>query len=71
MRWQHPNADEERTRTAFLWFPKRIGDESRWLERATWIEVWQTYRALALLPPEWVAIRWVDPKPLSPNSTDL
>lgn len=27
-----------RTKSRFLWFPKRIGNEMRWLERATWTE---------------------------------
>lgn len=41
MRWksnkpQHRN--QERHKTKFLWFPKKLGDEWRWLERATYLQ---------------------------------
>jgi hypothetical protein len=41
MRWVkgHPNK-LVRWSTAFLWWPKRIGLETRWLERAYWVEQW-------------------------------
>lgn len=40
MRFQHPRAFESRTRSGFLWLPKQIDYETRWLERATWKEVY-------------------------------
>jgi hypothetical protein len=33
-----PQDGDIRTRSAFLWFPKEIGLEMRWLERASWYE---------------------------------
>jgi hypothetical protein len=43
MRWTHreDQLGAQRIRHRFLWFPKRIGDETRWLETACWGE---TYR---------------------------
>jgi len=38
MRWHRQEDGEKRTVTRFLIFPKCIGDEWRWLERATWAE---------------------------------
>lgn len=37
MRWTTPKLEDGEifTQTKFLWFPLRIGDETRWLERAT------------------------------------
>ena len=54
MRWCDPVIGGERVRTAFLLLPKRIGDETRWLETATWVEEWMG-------PGHWwVGRRWVD-----------
>jgi hypothetical protein len=44
MRWTHPTPPKKgdtRTVTAFLWWPMRIGSQSRWLEKATWMETAQ------------------------------
>jgi len=30
-------------RSAFLWFPKKIDHEWRWLERANWVEEFHIY----------------------------
>lgn len=60
MRWKRPRHESERTVTAFLWLPKRIGDETRWLERATWLE---RYDAEAYVMPGetcWIERAWVD-----------
>jgi hypothetical protein len=38
MRWELPKDGEKRKKTKFLWFPMTIDDETRWLERTTWIE---------------------------------
>ena len=37
MRWYKPELGERRTVRKFLWFPKRLHRETRWLEFA-WIE---------------------------------
>lgn len=39
MKWQFPippSRNDMRIRRGFLWFPKRIGYELRWLENAIW-----------------------------------
>jgi hypothetical protein len=45
MRWQVKANNIEKGRietlTKFLWFPMRIGDEVRWLEKATWERIWK------------------------------
>ena len=40
MRWYRNRIQikDTRIKTSFLWFPKEINDETRWLERATWKE---------------------------------
>ena len=49
----------------FLWFPKGIKSEYRWLETCLWEEEfkvpseWSNQRALAE-GGEWVPIKWVD-----------
>lgn len=54
MRWREPAFGVERTRTRFLLLPKRIGNETRWLEAATWVEEWRG-------PGRWwVGLRWID-----------
>lgn len=62
-RGRQPQEGETRICKAYLWLPKRIGDEWRWLETATWR---QEYRALHVLVPErnclnsWTTLHWVD-----------
>jgi hypothetical protein len=57
MKWANVDMDDLPTRievTKFLFFPKTIGLETRWLEKATWVkrktpwgnrrgEFWETY----------------------------
>ncbi len=43
MRWQSkqhhsPAVGQQRTKSAWLWWPKCINDEYKWLETAHWIE---------------------------------
>lgn len=43
MRWRKklkpfPKNGDTREVTKFLWFPKTIDNETRWLERTTWIQ---------------------------------
>lgn len=38
MRWAKAPFTGERTRTGFLWLPRCIDGDVRWLERATWDE---------------------------------
>ena len=43
--------------TSFLWLPKLIGDEKRWLERATWEQIWKTDNDGG---GHWSCRKWVD-----------
>lgn len=54
MRWREPQNGAERTRTAFLLWPREIRGEWRWLETATWVEEWMGDGFW------WVDRRWVD-----------
>lgn len=65
MRWKHHpplplSIGAMRVKTSFLLLPRTIGDETRWLERASREQVyripfdgWDNW-------PEWVDVRWVD-----------
>ena len=64
MRWITRNYknDDIRVRTKFLWFPKTINEETRWLERATWEEcfvvlpIW--LRNVYTLGVYWKPLKW-------------
>ena len=70
MKWKTRDIEEyrrnlngtTRQKTAFLWFPKEISHDVRWLEVATWEEEYYTWRGTLsyVLYGEWVATRWVD-----------
>ena len=45
---------EMRERTAFLFLPKRIGYETRWLEHATWREYHSPSNLTGWEPLEWI-----------------
>jgi hypothetical protein len=52
MSWRRmPKAGERVARTGFLWMPKTIGLETKWLERATWIDQ-------ATLDGGWMSVCW-------------
>lgn len=53
-----PKVGDVRIRERFLWFPKRIGNEVRWLEKAKYSE--QLFSCWTDL--EWVAKQWIDIK---------
>jgi hypothetical protein len=57
MRWKEKprfNNGDRRLRTAFLFFPKTINGETRWLETASWIEKYFMWEDFPRLPHEWV-----------------
>lgn len=47
---------ERRIVTKFLWFPKRIGNEERWLEKASWVEKYIFHWD----GNDWFAVDWLD-----------
>lgn len=55
MRWRDqapPEFGDSRIVSAFLWLPLTIRLETRWLERATWMEMHKH--------GEWNPLRWID-----------
>ena len=62
---------DKRIRTKFLFFPVTIGLETRWLETATFEEVWaigwvnRTFLDL----DEWIKIRFIDPDKVAQNES--
>ena len=54
MRWLKPIDGQKRTRTEFLFMPKRIGHEARFWEWASWVEEYKWFIG------GWAAVRWVD-----------
>ena len=56
MRKKLPKHFDRRIITGFLFFPKTIGYEERWLEKVTWIE---EYRG-DLGCDGWVRIEWIN-----------
>lgn len=62
MRWKKKTPTEDgtlRTRTGFLWFPKTIGDETRWLETAEWEERHHVYHGYDGMERWWEETQWV------------
>jgi hypothetical protein len=43
MRIQHPTRGDTKITKKFLWFPKRINNETRWLEVASWKSILTTF----------------------------
>lgn len=62
MRREHPKIGDKRIKTNFLLFSKRIGDESRWLEVASWEEEFVKYLLPHVLHADcyWASVRWID-----------
>lgn len=60
MRWNkkpYSKHGDVRIKTGFLFFPKSINNEVRFLEYATWEELYLTWETS---PSEWVATKWID-----------
>jgi hypothetical protein len=56
MRWKQPDYGAKRTITKFLFFPKRIRGETRWLEIATFEQEYLDTRTSR----DWLDWKWVD-----------
>lgn len=56
MRWSSPKHLDTRIRSGFLFTPKRIGKETRWLEHATWLETFHEYGSTS--GSDWVPTAW-------------
>lgn len=58
--YKHPNhVGSERIRIAFLWFPKKIGGEKRWLEISAWKQK-QYYNPYSPTNWYWKDKCWID-----------
>jgi len=58
MRWRKPAEGAKRKVSKFLLSPMTIGNETRWLEWATWEEIYNPF----FNGGEWFPWRWVDKK---------
>lgn len=58
MRKQHPKNMERRVKSGFLLFPKTIKHETRWLEHASWEEMFVQHFPWRI-HGEWKLIRWL------------
>lgn len=56
MRWEKKIFVPLRIRSGFLFKPREIKGENRWLERATWLEEFICWRSGA----SWEALMWID-----------
>lgn len=57
MKWKNPRVGEVRIKSGFLLFPKTLENITRWLEFATWEEMYDGWSS-----KDWGAIRWLDIK---------
>ena len=58
-----PSPEEKRIKTKFLLFPKRIRNETRWLEKASWKQRYVAYVSRINDEPmggEWLNVKWED-----------
>ena len=55
MKFKQPEYRDRRKKTKFLLLPKRIGNETRWLVRASY---WQRYNKIYPQNKKWVDISW-------------
>lgn len=49
----------KRTVTRFLWIPKTIGHETRWLETASWVEKFVDATYISDGTAYWSEVRWI------------
>ena len=55
-----PKEKDTRLVTKFLFFPKIIDRQIRWLERATWKEIYWFRIDTLMIGFGWEALKWVD-----------
>ena len=60
MKFSHQKSANEREagtriRSGFLWIPKTLGNETRWMEHATWEEVYEAN----IVDQYWQETRWI------------
>lgn len=62
MRWITPKLNDKRIRSGFLFLPKCINGETRWLEFAYWEEMYVETDKIDYVLEEWVALEWLGKK---------
>jgi len=66
MRFKHtrPENSSQRIVTKFLWLPRTINDETRWLETTSWLETCTHYTDHNNQDAgwEWIAEKWMSDK---------
>lgn len=68
MRWtpaekSYPKYGDRRTVTRFLWLPRKMGDEWRWLEKSSWTQEYQIFVYEDYDMGKWVALEnegWIN-----------
>jgi hypothetical protein len=53
---------DKRTKTRFLFFPKRADGEWRWFEKATWFEKYDFRESLMfenVMVESWIPMHWI------------
>ena len=61
MRWKNPKQGDRSTVTKFLLIPVTIGDETRWLEKATIERICKPFYFEDTVFMDWVNLRFVNP----------
>ncbi len=59
MKIRHPKKGDKRTKEKFLLFPKTIGLETRWLERARWEDEFRVYLTRTGVVGCWEGNKWL------------
>lgn len=60
MKWQHPRVGDRRVVSKFLWLPTTIDNETRWLEYATIVEVYEPWYDGITGGWRWIPEKWGD-----------
>jgi hypothetical protein len=56
VRWFECDIPKQRIRKGFLFFPLKIGNEIRWLEKVSFLEKSETYEGITY----WIPIKFLD-----------
>lgn len=59
MRWPNPKLGDCREVRGFLWLPMTLNGETRWLETASWREVY----GRSFFGWEWIPRNWTEKEP--------
>lgn len=62
MRWNRPKPNDKRIRSGFLFLPKCINGEIRWLEFAWWEEMFVETYGREYISGEWATLKWLGKK---------